>query len=70
MEEAKLRSILNERIRDFGDKQAYVLYQNELEAGITHAILTIKKSENRGDGTTVIEATFEGKKFLCVTEEK
>lgn len=69
MDPENLAACLRERIREFGDKPAYILYPEELVAGIKHDILHAESSEDQGDGTIITRATFEGTKFLCVTEK-
>ena len=70
MERNELITILRERIREFGDRPAYIIYPDEMAAGIQHAILSAEQPEDRGDGTIATKATFEGNQFLCFTEKK
>lgn len=65
----ELVATLRQRVREFGEKPAYILYPEELATGIKYAILQAKQPEDQGDGTIITQAIFEGYKFLCVTEK-
>lgn len=65
-----LVSTLRDRVREFGEKPAYVLTSKELAIGIKYAILDVEQPEDCGDGTIITRAVFEGNKFLCITEKQ
>lgn len=65
----ELAEILRERISEFGEKPAYMLFPEELLVGKRHSLFAIQQPEDRGDGTIITKAVFEGKTFLCVTEK-
>lgn len=69
MKQEELVEILRQRVREFGEKPAYILYPDELKIGAESAILRVQPPEDQGDGTIITRATFEGNKFLCVTEK-
>lgn len=64
-----LVAILRERVREFGEKPAYILSSEELATGVEHAILQVQQPEDRGDGTIITKATFEGNTFICIKEK-
>lgn len=68
MECAKLAAALRERVRDFGEKPAYVLSSEEFTIGTKCGSFHVKQQEDRGDGTTVTTVEFEGNLFLCIKE--
>lgn len=70
MTREKLEEILTRRISEFGEKPAYVLTPEELQAGKEYGLLVTLEPEDRGDGTVITKAFFAGKKFLCVTEKE
>jgi len=70
MSPEKLAEILHERISEFGEKPSYVLFPEELLLGEKNNLLSIQEVEDRGDGTTITKAVFEGKVFLCVQEKE
>ncbi|MFA5997568.1 MAG: hypothetical protein WC791_03720 [Candidatus Paceibacterota bacterium] len=64
-------AILRKRVIEFGEKPAYVLSSDELAIGSKYDLLHIEQPpEDRGDGTIITKATFEGKVFLCIKEKK
>ncbi|MFA6503016.1 MAG: hypothetical protein WCT45_02030 [Candidatus Paceibacterota bacterium] len=69
MSPSKLVEILRERISEFGEKPSYILFPEELSAGRTYGLFTVQEPEDRGDGTVITKATFEGKLFICATEK-
>jgi hypothetical protein len=70
MSPGELTGILRKRISEFGEKPAYMLFPEELLAGKRYSLFIVQEPEDRGDGTIVTKAIFEGKAFLCVTEKK
>lgn len=69
VEPENLIATLQERVREFGEKPAYILSSEELAAGIEYAIFHVLPPDDCGDGTVITKVTFEGKTFLCVTEK-
>jgi hypothetical protein len=51
---------------DFGKKEVYLIYPEELQAG--SEFLKIQAPENRGDGTIITRVLFERHCFLLVEE--
>lgn len=64
-----LATLLRERVREFGEKPAYVLSSEELAIGTEHAIFQLEQPEDRGDGTVITKAKFEGNLFVCIKEK-
>ncbi|MDD3531690.1 MAG: hypothetical protein PHV99_03830 [Candidatus Pacebacteria bacterium] len=64
----KLAHILHERISDFGEKPSYVLFPEELVAGLENGLLAVFEEVDRGDGTIITKVIFEGKFFICAKE--
>lgn len=69
MEPENLKSILRERVHEFGKKPAYVLSSEELATGIECDIFETSHTEDCGDGTVITKVSFEGNLFLCITEK-
>lgn len=57
---------LRQRVVDFGEKEVYLIYPEELQAG--SEFLKIQAPENRGDGTIITRVLFERHCFLLVEE--
>lgn len=62
----EVQAALRQRVADFGEKEAYLIYPEELQAG--SRFLEIQAPENRGDGTIITRVLFEGRCFLLVEE--
>lgn len=69
MSPEELQEVLRKRISEFGEKPSYVLFPEELALGKMHGFFELHDPEDRGDGTIVTKAVFEGKAFLCVMEK-
>ncbi len=64
----ELKAILRERILEFGEKPAYILYSEEYLAGMEYGIFTSQEvPKDYGDGTVLAYVTFEGTTFIFVT---
>ncbi|MFZ2187244.1 MAG: hypothetical protein WAV46_01270 [Candidatus Moraniibacteriota bacterium] len=69
MSPEELVEILRRRVSEFGEKPAYMLFPEELSLGKQHSLFLLQAPEDRGDGTLITKAVFEGKNFLCVVRK-
>ena len=63
----EVRDALRQRVVDFGKREAYLIYPEELRAGME--FLEVQGGENRGDGTFITRVVFEEFLFLLVEED-
>jgi len=64
----KLKATLRERIIEFGEKPAYILFEEEYLAGIEHGIFSSQEvPQDPGDGTIITKVAFEGATFIFAT---
>lgn len=69
MTKEETQAALRLKITEFGEgKNAYLIELGEFQAGMQFVLFERVTSEDRGDGTMITEAFFEGHRFLLVTE--
>lgn len=65
----EIKAVLRNRVAESGDKPGYLLLEEELKEGLHFNIFdSIDGPTDRGDGTTVTCAIFEGNRFILVAQ--